>query len=420
MQAFDFMTEERSAVGSVLQSEHLKRVAAARLAPFAGYLMPLWFSSIKAEHRAVREKAGLFDCTHMGVLEISGPEALGFLQTVTTNDASTLTTGKAQYSYILDADGGVLDDIIVYRRADTLYLLVINAGNEGKIKAYFSGLLEDAYCLEPNNHHRLLEFKPQIRDLHNLEGPDSKVDIALQGPMSMDILSRLVNGDNGQLRSLKSFEFCETQVRDIPCLVARTGYTGAKCSFELLVSRDLAAEIWRLLLSEGEPLGLLPCGLGARDSLRIEAGLPLYGHELAGEYGISPLEAGYGWAVKLDKPFFVGKAAMQQVQERQSAQVVRLSCTGGRGVRPVRQGDAVLNQEQTCVGWVLSSAATGDRQIALALVNREVAQENGTLGIYYLARHPGQASKGRLERVERGQTVESDLSGLVVKRFARF
>ncbi|MCH8192847.1 MAG: glycine cleavage system aminomethyltransferase GcvT [Planctomycetes bacterium] len=420
MQAFDFMTEETTAVGSVLYSEHLKRVAAARLASFAGYLMPLWFSSIKAEHRAVREKAGLFDCTHMGVLEISGPEALGFLQTVTTNDASTLTSGKAQYSYILDADGGVLDDIIVYRRAHELYLLVINAGNESKIKAYFSGLLEDDYCLEPNNPHRLLEFRPQIRDLHNLEGPESRVDIALQGPMSMDILSRLVNGDSGQLRSLESFEFCETQVSDIPCLVARTGYTGAKCSFELLVSRDRAADIWRLLLSEGESLGLAPCGLGARDSLRIEAGLPLYGHELAGEYDISPLEAGYGWAVKLDKPFFVGKAAMKQVQERQSTQVVRISCTGGRGLRPVRQGDAVINHKQACVGWVLSSAAAGDRQIALALVDRDVAQENTTLGIYYLARHPGQASKGRLERVERGQTVASDLSGLVVQRFARF
>ena len=393
---------------------------AARLAPFAGYLMPLWFSSIKAEHQAVREKAGLFDCTHMGVLEISGPEALGFLQTVTTNDASTLARGKAQYSYILDAGGGVLDDIIVYRRSDELYLLVINAGNERKIKAYFSGLLEDEYCLEPDNPHRLLEFKPEIRDLHNIEGPDSRVDIALQGPLSMDILSGLVNGDAELLRSLKSFEFCDTQVNDIPCLVARTGYTGAKCSFELLASRDRAAELWSLLLREGEPLGLVPCGLGARDSLRIEAGLPLYGHELAGEYDISPLEAGYGWAVKFDKPFFVGKAAMQQSQERQSAQVVRISCTGGKGVRPVRQGDAILNHEQTCVGWVLSSAATADRQIALALVDRELAQENKTLGIYYLARHPGQAHKGRLERVARGQTVESDLSGRVVQRFARF
>jgi glycine cleavage system aminomethyltransferase T len=130
--------------------------------------------------------------------------------------------------------------------------------------------------------------------------------------------------------------------------------------------------------------------------------------------------AGYGWAVKLDKAFFVGQAAMKQVKEEASTKVIRISYPGGRGVRPVRQGDAVLNQAQACVGWVLSSAGTGDRQIALALVDQELAQEDTTLGIYYLARNPGQASKGRLERVERGQTVESDLSGLVVKRFARF
>ena len=190
--------------------------------------------------------------------------------------------------------------------------------------------------------------------------------------------------------------------------------------FELFVHPDQAPRIWNLILEAGEPLGVLPCGLGARDSLRIEAGLPLYGHELAGTFGISPFEAGYGWAVKLDKTFFIGKAPMAKTAQSYDMQVARLEMSAAKGVRPVRPDDPVLDAQGVCIGWVLSSAKVDEKQYALAYISRSEANEGNALGVYYLARSPSQVQQGRHERMDKGQKAEADLAGTVIGRFEKF
>lgn len=418
---FAFEPLAKEPTGSLLYQEHIKRTAACHMAPFAGYVMPLWFSSISEEHQAVRRAAGLFDCTHMGVVEISGPQALGFLQTVTTNDVGRLEVGHAQYAYVLDAAGRVLDDVIVYRRRPEAFLLVVNAANEPKIEAYFDGLLNDRLIIDTDDPERGLAYKPAVRDLRDPAlGDLGMVDIALQGPRSLEILQGLVDSNSLFLAQLKPFRFVETSIQKTPCVISRTGYTGSAVGFELLVPPAKASPLWNVLLERGGPMGLAPCGLGARDSLRIEAGLPLYGHELAGRFNISPFEAGYSWAVKLDKDFFIGKSAMQKTSQDWAMQVSRLCLPGGKGVRPIRPNDAVLDGSGLCIGWVLSCAGAGGDQIALAHVGKAHSQEKTPIGVYYLARSAGQVKEGRRLGVARGETLQSDLRGRIVPRFARF
>ena len=386
---------------SVLYDCHLHLTGKSHLAPFAGYLMPLWYSSISAEHNAVRQAAGLFDCTHMGILEVTGAEAEDFLNIISTNSASALQQGQAQYSYILDGQGQILDDIIVYRRGDENFMVVVNAANEPKIKAYLADLE--------------LPQKVQIRDMRDTQtGPDCRVDIALQGPKSMELLLSLVGGSQEALENLKSFCFIEGSIDGIDCIISRTGYTGAKVSFELFIHPDHAPALWQKLIDHGKDIGLLPCGLGARDSLRIEAGLPLYGHELAGPFDISPFEAGYGWAVKLDKETFIGKDAVAGRAENFDMQVARIELPGQKGIRPVRQNDCIVGGDK-CVGWVLSCAKVEDTQIAMAYVKKDVAVEGNELAVHYMPRKACEK-----ERLQLGKDVQGDIKGKVVKRFARF
>ncbi|MBP8302690.1 MAG: glycine cleavage system aminomethyltransferase GcvT [Phycisphaerae bacterium] len=418
---FVFEPPAREPTGTLLYQEHIKRATACPMAPFAGYVMPLWFTSISNEHKAVRAAAGLFDCTHMGVLEVIGPQALGFLQAVTTNAVSRLEVGHAQYSYVLDAAGVVLDDVIVYRRAAEAFLLVVNAANEPKIEAYLDGLLHDKWIVDAERPKMGLTHKPTVRDLRDPAlGDRGMVDVALQGPKSLEILEDLVDSDSLFLAQLKPFRFIETSIQKIPCILSRTGYTGSAVGFELLVPPAKASSVWSLLLEVGEPKGLVPCGLGARDSLRIEAGLPLYGHELDGPLHISPFGAGYGWAVKLDKDFFIGRAAMMRASLDLAMRVARLRMPGGKGVRPVRASDAVLDGEGRCIGWVLSCAAAGDDQIALAYVESGPGETGSPMGVYYLARNPGQIKQGRRQAVAKGDLLEPDLRGTFLPRFAKF
>jgi len=417
---FLFSDPPTEALGSVLYEDHIKRVPQSRLAAFAGYLLPLWFSSIADEHRAVRENAGLFDCTHMGVLALSGPEALGFLNTVTTNDVNGLESGKAQYSYMLNAQGQVLDDIIVYQRQQEDYLLVVNAANKSKVKAYLTGLLQDELIIDVDSPERSIGLKPKLRDLQT-DAENGLVDIALQGPKSLDILcTTLTDSAQTALMNLKPFRLMQSRINDIPCIVSRTGYTGAALGVELLVHPGQATMLWNRLLEQGEAAGLVPCGLGARDSLRIEAGLPLYGHELAGEFDISPWAAGYAWAVKLDKDFFIGKAAMAELAETYTETVVRLQMPGGRGIRPVRQHDPVLGSDGACQGWILSSASTGGKQVALAYVDKAWAATATEVGLYYLARSGAQVKQGRKQKADKQEILTPDLTGVISTRFAKF
>jgi len=308
---FTFNPVDSPAVGSVLYEQHLKLPSRLHMNPFCGYIMPLWYSTIAAEHRAVRQAAGLFDCTHMGALDVSGPEASDFLDYVTTNKITNLGVGSARYSYILDAAGNILDDIIIYRRAGERFMVVVNAANEPKIKAYFKALLNDEIPVDDEDTKRKLPYKPDISDMRDTsQSRDCRVDIALQGPRSLDIVSALTDSQAAeQISALRPFHFVQAALGDFDCIIASTGYTGSKTGFELFVHPDDASKLWEMMLQKCEGHGLVPCGLGARDSLRIEAGLPLYGHELAGQFDISPFEAGYGWAVKLDKEFCPAKKA---------------------------------------------------------------------------------------------------------------
>ena len=420
---FVFETPETAPIGSVLYQEHLKLTDKSHFAAFAGYLMPLWYSSISTEHKAVRETAGLFDCTHMGVLEAAGTDAAEFLNTIATNDINRLSLGCAQYSYILDAAGNVLDDIIVYRRAEDNFMVVVNAANEPKIKAYLEGLISGQVVIDTDRLDRKLPPKAVIRDMRDTKsGSDCRVDIALQGPASIDVLFTMIKEVKARqaLENMKPFHFIETTVNGINCIVSRTGYTGAQIGFELFVHPAKAPQLWNALLQNGKSLGLLPCGLGARDSLRIEAGLPLYGHELDGQFGISPFEAGYGWAIKLDKEFFIGKAAIQQKAKAYNMQVARVQLPGTKGVRPVRQNDAVLDDNGRCIGQVLSCAKAGEKQIAIVYLCKDAIKENEPVGIYYLARSQNQVRQGKKQTVQIAEVLNAGLSGTVVSRFEKF
>jgi glycine cleavage system aminomethyltransferase T len=432
---------------SVLYEEHVKRTSKSHLAVFAGYLMPLWYSSIAAEHEAVRARAGLFDCTHMGVLEISGADAAEFLNLVTTNEVLRLAVGRARYSYLVDAAGRVLDDVIIYRRGEGNFMVVVNAANEPKVRFYLHELLEGRVVVdprqgpvgaerprgssrpaaegsrkEPRNRTPLDGLRVAVWDLRDPSRPrDRRVDLALQGPASLEVLAKLTDAAaRERIAGLKGFAFLEERVAGIDCLVSRTGYTGSAAGVELFADPEQTPRLWNRILEAGEPLGLLPCGLGARDSLRIEAGLPLYGHELDGKFQISPFEAGYGWAVKLEKEFFIGKAALERAAATYEMEVARIELPATRGVRPVRPDDPILDRHGLCVGWVLSAAKVREKQYALAYVGRDRAREGTEVGVYYLARSPSQVEQARVQAAEKGQTLRADLAGTVVSRFARF
>lgn len=371
----------------------------------------------------MRKRAGLFDCTHMGVLQFEGMLAENFLQFTTTNNIERLTDGKAQYGFFLDEQGHVLDDIIVYRRDEERYMMVVNAANEPKIKKWLASLKAGMEIKDAYGEIRGVPVLPDIVDLrHESMGPATRVDLALQGPASLELVTRLVDHKTARdrLPELRPFNFVETTLQGFEVILSRTGYTGAAMGFEIFAAGEQAGQVWDAILEGGADLGVLPCGLGARDSLRIEAGLPLYGHELAGKFAISPFEAGYGWAVKLDKDFFIGKGVMGENNESFVMTVARLEIPGRKGIRPVRENDAVLNGHGNCVGWILSSAKSGDSQIALAYIGRDSVSTGEEIGLYYVARNQRNIDQGKVENAEKGQSLDADIEGKVIERFAKF
>ena len=272
---------------------HRHEELGARLIPFAGWLMPVQYTGIVDEHRTVRSAAGLFDLGHMGQVRVSGADALPYLQLVSTNDVSVLGPGDAQYSLLPNEQGGVVDDIIIYRLPDEPgYLVVVNASNHAKDVAWLRQQRSD---------------RPDLQvDVDDVS--DSLGMVAIQGPNAAAIVAELSAID---LARLGPFQMLRTSVSGVPALVARTGYTGED-GFEFYVPHDQTGALWDSLLTAGASWGLKPIGLGARDTLRLEARMPLYGNELADD--ISPLEAGLGWAVKLDKGPFVGREAIAAVK----------------------------------------------------------------------------------------------------------
>lgn len=261
-----------------------------KIIDFGGWALPVQYSSILEEHEAVRTRAGLFDVSHMGEIEVKGPDALANIQKWITNDASKLANGQALYSPMCHEHGGTVDDLLVYKRADNDYLLVVNAAN-----------IEKDY-----EHVTSYSFG----DVSVTNRSADMAQLALQGPLAEQVLQRLTDVD---LATIKYYWFLEdVDVAGVNCLISRTGYTGED-GFELYCAADDVATLWKAILAEGQADGVLPIGLGARDTLRFEARLPLYGQEITDE--ISPLEAGLGFFVKLDKGDFIGRDALAKQKE---------------------------------------------------------------------------------------------------------
>ena len=258
-----------------------------KIVPFAGYLLPVQYESgVIAEHMAVRTKAGLFDVSHMGEVTFTGPDALANLNHLLTNDFTGMTDGQVRYSPMCNDEGGVVDDVIVYRMSDQKYMVVVNASNRHKDVAWMKSRLSG---------------EVEFTDIS-----DSVAQLALQGPLARDILAKIAGE---AFIPAKYYTFIEKAVAGgISCIISQTGYTG-ESGYEIYLSNEDAPRMWELLLDAGKEHGLIPCGLGARDTLRLEAAMPLYGHEM--DDSIDPVETGLGFAVKMTKPNFIGKKAIE-------------------------------------------------------------------------------------------------------------
>jgi glycine hydroxymethyltransferase len=341
-----------------------------RMVPFAGWEMPVQYSGIYEEHLATRNAAGLFDVSHMGVYEVRGPDAASFLDTICGNDCGGLQPGESLYSQFLTPDADVIDDTLVYRRGAEKFLVVVNASNDDKDRTWFESVRDGTVRIDnPRPWARTYGYNAEIRDLRDPKaGEDMRVDIALQGPKSRDILLAMgVDSDTkARIMKLKRTELCDAAVGGFDLIVSRTGYTGEKMAFELFVHPERAADFWNTLIKEGEPFGLKPIGLGARDSLRTEAGLPLYGHEMGlgsgkfGERDLGVAEGGFGSYVKPYKPWFIGRDAYVAREQERKGVVVRFRFDEPR-VRMAHPGDPVVNGNGERIGWVTSCAIDGER-----------------------------------------------------------
>lgn len=298
-----------------------------RMVDFAGWDMPVQYKSILEEHKAVRRACGLFDVSHMGEADVKGPEALKFLQHLVTNDCRRLFPGRVLYTVMCYPDGGVVDDLLVYMRGSDDYLLCINAGNIAKDIAWMQEQAKGFDC-------RVMDVSVDYAQL------------AVQGPRAIALVQQLTTTE---LATVKYYHFVSGHVAGLPCIISRTGYTGED-GVELYCAAGFGARLAEAILAAGEPFGLELTGLGARDSLRLEAGFPLYGHEISEH--ISPLAAGLGWVVKLDKGPFIGSDALQAEKATGSARKIVYFRTGDR--RIVRAGTAVLDPAGREVGQVVS------------------------------------------------------------------
>ncbi len=314
---------------------------------------------------AVRQAAGLFDVSHMGLFEFEGDNIHLFLNTLTTNDISLLDVGQAQYSFLLDQNGHVLDDVYVYRLEEDRFWMVVNAANNDKDWAWVNSVCSGQVMIDPERpwSRALGTEEITIRDMREpARGGEMRVQLALQGPRSRDILMSMLDERDAltePLSEMKRNEILHGQLEGYDLYLARTGYTGELMAFEIFVHPAAAPALWHALLEAGEPFGLQPVGLAARDSLRIEAGLPLYGHELAGPLDLNPADAGFDPYVKLYKPFFVGKDAYLAHEQRRQARLIRFRFAEEHAPVP-RQGDVIVSRKGRVVGAVTSCSVDSE------------------------------------------------------------
>lgn len=322
----------------------------AKIVEFAGYMMPIQYSSIIGEHKAVRNSAGVFDVSHMGEIFISGDKALDFVQYITVNDASKLTAGRVQYSAMCYPDGGIVDDLLVYRRGDNDFMLVVNASNKDK---------DLNWMIENNKFGVKIEDKSEEYSL-----------LAVQGPKSRDIIQKLTD----KTVDLEYYHFFEAKVAGVDMILSRTGYTG-ELGYELYFTGDeqTAEKVWNALFEAGKEFDLQPIGLGARDSLRLEMGFCLYGHDI--DQTTNPLEAGLGWITKLNKPSdFIAKEALLKVKAEGLKR--RLVPVISEEKAFPRQGyEMTLNGKK--IGTVTSGTVSPmlEKPIAMAYIDSEYAAE---------------------------------------------
>lgn len=337
----------------------------AKMVPFGGWDMPVEYSGILPEHRAVRTAVGLFDVSHMGEIDVRGPQALALVQHLTSNDASRLAIGQAQYSGLMTDQGTFVDDLLVHKFADDHYWLVVNAGNREK---------DFTYIREQNRVGARIE---------DVGGRFSQ--FALQGPRALAVLQKLTDV---ALSEIRYYWFTIGKVLGVDCIVARTGYTGED-GFELYFDPAHSERLWEAILDAGQSEGIVPCGLGARNTLRLEAAMALYGHEI--DDSTNALEANLGWIVKFSKPEFLGKAAL----ERQKQQGLQRRLVGFEMIDAgiARDGYPVVEQG-TVIGQVTSGspAPTLGKNIGMAYVPVAKAEPGTELEIQIRAR----AAKARV------------------------
>ncbi len=345
-----------------LHSTH--RRMGAKMVVFGGWDMPVQYSGILQEHHAVRRAVGLFDVSHMGEIEILGPEAVAAVEFLTTNAASRLRIGQVQYSGLLYDHGGFVDDVLVHRVAENHFFVCVNAANQEK---------DFEHMRAANRWNATVEF-----------ASERYAQLAVQGPRALDTLQKLTVVD---LAAIRYYHFADGEVAGVAARIARTGYTGED-GFELYIAPEAAALVWDRVLDAGQEFGIKPCGLGARNTLRLEAKMALYGHEI--DASTTPFEAGLEWIVKMDKGEFLGRAAL----ERQLRTGPRRKLVGfemrGRGI--AREGYQVL-VDGVPRGWVTSGGPSPTL--------------NKNIGLCYLP--PELATTGRsIQVVIRGQAVDAE------------
>jgi glycine hydroxymethyltransferase len=396
------------------------RKMGAKMVDFAGWDMPVWYSSVLEEHQAVREAAGLFDVTHMGVFQAEGPDAALFLDSVCANDIGGLSIGESCYTHFIDPDAHVIDDLLVYRRGAEKFLAVVNAANDDKDWAWLNAVREGTVKVD-NQHPWTVAFgrNVHLRNLRDPEaGKDMRVDIALQGPRSRDILLKLESSltDREAILGLKWAQLCEVTLNGMDLVVSRTGYTGERMGFELFVHPDHAVELWKALMAAGDLEGIKPCGLGARDSLRTEAGLPLYGHEMGGMLNLGVGQAGFRMFVKTYKPWFIGRDAYLAQEESRNGMVIRFTFDEKR-TRMAHLGDPVVDERGKVIGTVTSCAIDSEGSLTGQAYVLDKYTDEGT-GIFIYQGSPNQAGKAPAN-LEMGDRVTLPSRATVISRFRK-